>query len=115
MRGIGEVGAKNLVSRYGTVEDILEHLAELPVKMQEKITNSREMLKLSKDLVTIRTGLDIPWNEESFKVRAPELARLKELLREYEFHSLVRLIPKLEELFCCFEDKTDTPLEASRN
>lgn len=113
VRGIGEVGAKNLVSRYGTVENILGHLAELPVKMQEKITQSKDMLELSKDLVTIRTGLDIPWNEESFKVRAPELSRLKELLREYEFHSLVRLIPKLEELFCCFEDKTDTPPEAS--
>ncbi len=113
VRGIGEVGAKNLVSRYGTVENILEHIAELPVKMQEKITHSRDMLKLSKDLVTIRTGLDIPWNEESFRIRAPELARLKELLREYEFHSLIRLIPRLEELFCCFEDKTDSPYEAS--
>ncbi|MFA5301741.1 MAG: DNA polymerase I [Bacteroidales bacterium] len=114
VRGIGEVGAKNLVSLYGTVENILEHIAELPVKLQEKITHSTEMLKLSKDLVTIRTGLDIPWNEESFRVRAPELARLKELLREYEFHSLVRLIPRLEDLFCCFEDKTEVPPEPSR-
>ncbi|MFA5444398.1 MAG: DNA polymerase I [Bacteroidales bacterium] len=114
VRGIGEVGAKNLVSSFGTVENILEHLAELPVKMQEKITHSRDMLELSKDLVTIRTGLDIPWDEESFRIRAPQLTRLKELLREYEFHSLVRLIPKLEELFCCFEDKTTTPSEPSQ-
>jgi DNA polymerase I len=114
VRGIGEVGAKTLVSRYGTVENMLEHMAELPVKMQEKITHSTDMLKLSKDLVTIRTGLDIPWDEESFRIRAPELARLKELLREYEFHSLVRLIPKLEDLFCCFEDKTEMLPELSR-
>lgn len=105
VRGIGEVGAKNLVSQYGNVENILQHLPELSSSLQQKLEKSRDMLSLSKDLVTIRTELDIPWNEESFRISAPDLVRLKELLREYEFHSLNRLLPKLEELFCCFRDE----------
>ncbi|HNR28062.1 MAG TPA: DNA polymerase I [Bacteroidales bacterium] len=101
VRGIGEVGAKKLVSRYGSVENILENLGELSSSLQDKLNQSRETLFLSKDLATIRTGLDIPWNEESFRINAPDLVRLKELLREYEFHSLSRMLPRLEELFCC--------------
>ncbi|HPW77786.1 MAG TPA: DNA polymerase I [Bacteroidales bacterium] len=105
VRGIGEVGAKKLVSRYGNIDNILQHLPELSSSLQQKLEQSRDMLSLSKDLVTIRTELDIPWNEESFRISAPDLGRLKELLREYEFHSLNRLLPKLEELFCCFQDE----------
>ena len=110
VKGIGEVGARNLVSRYGNVENILDHLPELSESFQHKIERSREMLILSKDLVTIRTKLDIPWNEESFRISAPDLARLKDLIREYEFHSLGRLIPKLEDLFCCVEQQSPPTL-----
>ena len=100
VRGIGEVGATRLISRYGTVDNVMQHLDELPAAMQKKLRESQEILHLSRDLVTIRTDLDIPWDEPSLRIAAPDLERLKELLREYEFHSLIRQLPKLEGLFC---------------
>jgi len=112
VRGIGEVGAKKLVSRYGSVENVLDHLPELSSSLQEKLNQSRQTLFLSKDLVTIRTQLDIPWDEESFRIEAPDLVRLKELFREYEFHSLSRLLPKLEDLFCCNGNQAPDPVSA---
>ena len=113
VRGIGEVGAKKLVSLYGSVEDVLDHLPELSSALQDKLNQSRDILFLSKDLVTIRTKLDIPWDEDSFRVNAPDLVRLKELLREYEFHSLSRLLPKLEDLFCCIGEPTPASVSLS--
>lgn len=101
VRGIGEVGAKKLVGQFGTVENILDNLNMLTVKMQERFTEGREQLMLSKDLVTIRTNLELPWDPDTCKVQCPSLANLKELMNEYEFHSLIRLLPRLEELFCC--------------
>ncbi|MDY0332384.1 MAG: DNA polymerase I [Bacteroidales bacterium] len=101
VRGIGEVGAKRLISRYGSVDNVLLHMEELPASMQKKLAASKEVLALSKDLVTIRTQLDIPWDEASLRIEAPDLEQLKELMREYEFHSLIRRLPKLEEIFCC--------------
>lgn len=100
VRGIGEVGATKLISRYGTVDNVLRHIDELPAAMQKKLMASEDMLHLSRDLVTIRTNLDIPWDEPSLRIAAPDLERLRELMREYEFHSLIRQLPKLEELFC---------------
>lgn len=101
VKGIGEVGARKLIGQYGSVENILEHLPDLSPKLRERFTESKDMLLLSKDLVTIRTHLDLEWNEESYKVSAPGLNPLKELFREYEFNSLMRLLPRMEELFCC--------------
>ncbi len=101
VKGVGEVGARKLIGQYGTVENVLEHLAELSPKLRERFTESKDMVMLSKDLVTIRTHLDLDWNEESYKVSTPGLNPLKELFREYEFNSLMRLLPRMEELFCC--------------
>ncbi|NLA16151.1 MAG: DNA polymerase I [Bacteroidales bacterium] len=116
VRGIGEIGAKKLISAFGSVDNILHNLEHLSDSVKKKITASEDMLLLSKDLVTIRTELDIPWDEASFKIEAPDLGRLRELMREYEFHSLIRQLPKLEELFCngneCEREKESTEEEA---
>ncbi len=101
VRGVGEVGAKKLVGQFGSVENILEHLNLLSVKMRERFTEGREQLLLSKDLVTIRTSLDLPWNPEDCRVQCANLDALKELFKEYEFQSLMRMLPRLEELFKC--------------
>jgi 5'-3' exonuclease len=79
-------------------------VAELSPKLRARFTEAKDMVMLSKDLVTIRTHLDLDWNEESYRISASGLNPLKELFREYEFNSLMRLLPRMEELFCCPEE-----------
>ncbi|MCL2726938.1 MAG: DNA polymerase I [Bacteroidales bacterium] len=98
--GIGEVGAKKLISKYKSVENLLAHVDELPEKQRLGIKENVAQLKQAKELVTIHTSVPIAWRETDFKVYAPDLKEVEALFREYEFTSLRQSIPTLKLLFC---------------
>ena len=57
--GIGDKGAKDLIVRFGSVEDALEHAAEVERKTyRESLQNNRDQILLSKRLATIHC--DVP-------------------------------------------------------
>lgn len=92
VRGIGEVGAKKLIGRYGSVENMLGHISELPAKQAEKINASIESLKMSKFLVTIKTDVDLPFKAEDIEVALPDEAAVDAVFGKYEIKSLKKLI-----------------------
>src|SRR5262245_18851406 len=55
VRGIGPKGAVELIQQFGSVAELLRRLPEVKEKTRAKIEQSREMLLLSRELVTIRT------------------------------------------------------------
>ena len=92
VRGVGEVGAGKLISRYGSVENIYSHLDELTPKQREAFEEARGHIGLSHTLVTIKTDIDISLDPEDTAVRhdyAPEAASL---FAKYEFSSLSKFI-----------------------
>ena len=93
VRGIGEVGAKKLVSQFGSVENIIANADKLPAKQKQSVLDSIESLKTSKFLVTIRTDIEMNLTEEDLRVSFTNSSKAKELLKEYECFSLVSLIP----------------------
>ena len=93
VRGIGEVGAKKLVSQFGSVENIIANADKLPAKQKQSVLDSIESLKTSKFLVTIRTDIELNLTEEDLRVSLTDSSKAKELLKEYECFSLVSLIP----------------------
>ena len=55
--GIGEKGAKELVARWGTVDEIYAHLDEVaPPRARKALAEHRDEVELSRQLVRIRTG-----------------------------------------------------------
>ncbi|MDR1406315.1 MAG: DNA polymerase I [Prevotellaceae bacterium] len=95
VEGIGEVRAKKLIAEYGSVENMLLHVAALPEKQRAAVEAARERLPLSKMLVTIDTHVPLEWSEEAAAVCRPDTERLKKLFAEYEFASLMPLLPVL--------------------
>ena len=93
--GIGEVGARKLVAKYGSLEGIVDHLDELSPKQQEAFRAALPHLGLSKTLVTILTDVDIEADESSLQLGQPDQQRVAELFNHYEFNSLRGLVPKL--------------------
>ncbi|MBO7323387.1 MAG: DNA polymerase I [Bacteroidales bacterium] len=93
VRGIGEVGAKKLVSQFGSVENIIANADKLPAKQKQSVLDSIESLKTSKFLVTIRTDIEMNLTEEDLRVSFTNSSKAKEFLKEYECFSLVSLIP----------------------
>ena len=55
VRGIGEKTAGPLVEKYGTLENLYDHLDELTAGQRKKLEANRDMAFLSRELVTIRT------------------------------------------------------------
>lgn len=89
--GIGDKGARDLIQRFGSVEQVLEHAAEVERKMyRESLLNNRDQVLLSKRLATIQTAVPIEWSLESFAAQAPDTDKLRQLYKEMEFFSLLR-------------------------
>ena len=111
VRGVGEVGSRKLIQKYGTVENIYKHLDELPAKQQDAFREAESHIALSKHLVTIETSVDVECKEDDLILGTPHFAELKKLFDKYEFPSLKRQIPQLEEIF--ITDKSITLTEAT--
>ena len=56
--GIGEKTAAKLVSTYGNLEGILEHLDELPPKQRENLSASRDRVLLNRQMSILRRDVD---------------------------------------------------------
>lgn len=89
--GIGDKGAKDLIAKFGTVENLLEHAGEVERKMyRESLLNHREQIELSKRLATIDTNVPIEWTLESAAAREPDKGALRELYTELEMFSQLK-------------------------
>jgi len=87
--GIGEKTAKELISRFGTVEALYEHLGELKPKQQENLTQHREQIQLSKQLATIHTSVPLEISLDALQRKAWNEKALKELFAGLEFRSFL--------------------------
>ena len=98
VKGIGEVGAGKLVSKYGTVDNIYKHLEELTSRQREALDNAKDHISLSHTLVTIDTAVPLSASCEEMTVNIGEDVKAAELFEEYEFGSLRKYLKvKLDE------------------
>lgn len=58
--GIGKKTAPKLVSRYHSVENLLENLSDLPSKTAENLRQNADLLLLSKKLKAIHRDVEVP-------------------------------------------------------
>ena len=92
--GIGDKGAKDIITRFGSVEAALERAAEVERKMyRESLLNHRDQILLSKQLATIHTQLPLEWDLAVLKRQQPNTSVLKGLYKELEFFSLLKDLP----------------------
>ena len=88
--GIGEVGAKNLISKYGTLDGIYDHIDDISGKLKEKLINGKEMAYLSHTLATIKTDCNIDFHLEDCDYDFPFNENVLRLFEKYEFKSLIK-------------------------
>lgn len=93
IRGIGEVGAKKLIGKYGSLDNIIAHMGELPAKQQESINSSLEQIQMSRFLVTIKTDIVLPIQLEQIKMQGADPEEVSRIFNRYEFNSLRKLLP----------------------
>lgn len=91
VRGIGEKTAKKLIQEYGSIDSLLENIANLPKGVRGKIEAELEMLHLSRDLARIRRDVPIACGLEEC-VWAPDPEPVRKKFEELEFKGLLKLI-----------------------
>ncbi|MGB0115827.1 MAG: DNA polymerase I [Terriglobales bacterium] len=96
--GIGDKGSVELIQRFGSVEQALEHAAEVEKKTyRESLQNNRDNILYSKQLVTIDTDVAVDLDVPAMKAGEPDIESLRALFAELEFTSLLKeLLPVVE-------------------
>ncbi len=95
--GVGDKTARELIQRYGTVEKIYQHLAEIGnTRAKKALTGQEEQVLLSKRLATIVTDVPISLDLELCRTGDYDRQEVTELFRELEFRSLVQRLPTSE-------------------
>lgn len=93
VKGIGPKTALQLVQTYGTVDKVLEALPLLKAGQRTKIETDLEMLKLSKELATIRR--DVPIGAELEHLLIKDIPSAKhDFLYEHGYTILARQLQK---------------------
>ncbi len=89
--GIGDKGSVDLIQRFGTVEAALDRAAEVERKTyRESLQNNRDMVLLSKELVTIHTDVPVDFEPAKMLAQPPDAEAARILFTELEFNTLTR-------------------------
>ena len=104
--GIGEKTAIQLIKTYGSIENLLTHVEEIPQKkLKENLKTHGDLARLSRQLATIHTDVPVRYQLKDFPLPSPDLKSLKEIFKELEFNKLLKELP---------EEKTFDKRPASR-
>jgi len=88
--GIGVKTAAELIGRYGSLEALLDHAAEIPQpKRRERLTEGAALARLSKQLVTLRRDAPLDPPLEGLARRPVNRERMLEFFRAQNFRRLV--------------------------
>ncbi len=90
IKGIGEKTAIGLIKTFGSLDNLLSNTDELAEKQRKLITEKKDDALLSKELVTIKTDMDLDMGLEKFKYEGFDKTKLREIFEELEFKNLLK-------------------------
>jgi DNA polymerase-1 len=89
--GIGIKTAAQLINEYGNLETLLERTKEIKQpKRRESLENNAELIRISKQLVTLRDDAPAPADPDSFDKRRPDPNVLLPWLEQQGFRTLLQ-------------------------
>jgi DNA polymerase-1 len=91
--GVPRVGAKTAAKwlhQYNTLDNIIEHAADIPGKVGESLREHLTTLDLSRKLATIDCAVKLDITPTGLKPRAPDTGQLRDLYTHLELKSLLR-------------------------
>lgn len=86
--GVGEKTAKQLLEKYGSLDNILANANEIPGKVGQTIAQSKDVALLSKELVTINRDVPVECTLDDIKFEPVYSQKVKQMLSELEIIKL---------------------------
>jgi DNA polymerase I len=94
--GIGDKTAGQLVAQYGSLEGVLEHVAELSPARRKAVEEHAEQTLAAKELATMRRDLELDCDPGELVLSPPDRSKLKEIFRRFEFRNLLNRVDELD-------------------
>jgi len=89
--GFGPKTAAKLLHQFGSLDNILSNPSAITeTKKRETVLQQGDQARLSRTLVTIDIGVEIPLDQSFYELRAPSYVKLKEFYASMNFNSLLR-------------------------
>jgi DNA polymerase-1 len=95
--GIGDKTAGQLISQYGSLEEVLAHVDELTPARSKAIAEHAEQVSAAKQLATMRRDLELDCDPAELVLSPPDRSQLKEMFRRFEFRNLLNRVDELDE------------------
>ena len=90
VKGIGEKTAINLLSKFQSLDNLYNHIDEVTGKTKEKLENDKKSAYMSYDLATIYREVPLGFTLEDCKYTRENTKEFRNILEEFEFHSLLK-------------------------
>ncbi len=90
---IGEKTARELIRRYGDLDNLYAHADEIKGKRGENLRSSKDLAYMSRGLVTLDTNVPMDFDYDALTVKEPDKDRLAEIYSRLGFS---RMLSQLE-------------------
>ena len=125
--GVGEKTAVKLIQEFGTIDNLLSNTDKLKGALQRKVQENRELIEFSRFLATIKTDVEVTFDEEALRRKPIDEEALRHIFNEMEFRTLADRIlgakasvataqntPQQASLFDVFDAAEQTPQEEEK-
>jgi DNA polymerase I len=97
VEGIGPKTAAQLIQQFGSIDGILAHLDQIKGKRRENIEKARDLLALSRQLVTLKRDAPVPFSLEAARVSPINLPKIIPLFQQLGFNRYQDEVRRLAE------------------
>ncbi len=111
VKGIGEKGANKLILKYQTLENIFDHIDKITGSNQAKLIEHKEIALLCKEIATLKSDIDIPFDLSATKYNFRVTEELLDFFKKYELNSLIKRYSKYLVSNDNTEEKSDLKTE----
>ena len=88
--GVGPKTAAELIQKFGSIESLYKRIEEVEKKkVKEKLERDKESAFMSRELVSIDTGMDLEFNSDLMKPGKVDSSTLKKMFEKFEFVSFL--------------------------
>lgn len=109
--GVGKVRAQKLIEQFSTIENLLENTDQLKGSLKDNVENNKEKIIFSKFLATIKTDIELDFDEEVYKVVKRDEAKVLPIFERLEFRSWINRISASAR----YQEKTVAPVVKQEN
>lgn len=92
--GIGEKTAAELLKQFGTLAEVYDHLNEIKPTVAKKLEAGRDLAYVSKEVARLYEDAPVELDLKDMDVNDLDTTKLKSLLQQFEFRSLLRNLPE---------------------